>query len=126
MECVDPYRHSFTFRYDANHRMVTQTDRRGYTFRYKYDKDGRCVWSAGEDGLYEVRLSYRPQERVTVVTKADGGEWTYFYNENNVLTLIIDPYGGRPNSSSTIKVGWPRRWTPTATSPAWTTMGPGG
>ena len=28
------------------------------------------------------------------MTKADGGEWTYFYNENNVLTQIIDPYGG--------------------------------
>ena len=94
IEFSDPYRHSFSFRYDDNKRMVAQTDRRGYTFRYEYDKAGRCVWSSGEDGIYEVRLEYRPEEQVTVVTKADGGKWTYFYNQNNIVTLILDPYGG--------------------------------
>ena len=36
-----------------------------------------------------------------MVTKADGGKWTYFYNQNNIVTLILDPYGGPSSSSST-------------------------
>jgi RHS repeat-associated protein len=92
--CVDPYGHPFSFGFDANNRMVTATDRRGYSFHYAYDKAGRCIRSAGEDGLHEVRLRYLPNERATMVTKADGGQWQYFYNPQSMLTQVVDPYGG--------------------------------
>src|SRR5262249_24162133 len=82
---IDPYRKAFSFRYDRANRMVCKTDRRNYSFHYEYDAEGRCVRSAGEDGLHEVRLRYRSVERVTIVTRADGGEWTYFHDQDQVL-----------------------------------------
>jgi RHS repeat-associated protein len=91
---TDPYRSPFRFEYDAKHRMTRRTDRRGYSFLFAYDGNGRCVHSRGEDSVHEVRLRYLLPERVTVVTKADGGEWTYFYDETGTITRIIDACGG--------------------------------
>lgn len=91
---IDAYRNPFRFTYDQDHRMISKTDRRGYTFFYEYDKEGRCVHSYGQDGLHEVRLKFLTQEGMTIVTKADGGEWFYFYDQNGALTQILDPYGG--------------------------------
>ncbi|HEY0779265.1 MAG TPA: RHS repeat-associated core domain-containing protein [Gemmatirosa sp.] len=91
---VDAYRHPFTYEYDRAHRIVQRTDRRGYAFRFAYDALGRCVASEGVDGLHAVRLEFRPDERHTRVTQADGGVWTYWHDERQLLTAIIDPYGG--------------------------------
>jgi RHS repeat-associated protein len=91
---IDAYRNSFGFKYDQHNRMISRTDRRGYSFHFEYDADGRCVRSYGEDGLLEVRLRYLIKERVTVVTRADNGQWQYFYDESGSVTRIIDPYGG--------------------------------
>ncbi len=91
---TDAYGHSFSFSWDAERRMTSSTDRRGYTFFFEYDSLGRCVHSRGEDGLLEVLLSYRPREKQTVVTRADGGEWSYRYNDAGIVTQIMDPYGG--------------------------------
>jgi YD repeat-containing protein len=61
---------------------------------WEYDADGRSVRSRGEDGLLDIRLRYLVKERVTIVTKADDGQWTYFYDQSDSVTKIIDPYGG--------------------------------
>jgi len=89
----DPYQNIFSFRYDADHRMIARTDRIGYTFLFEYDKQGRCVRSRGEDSLLDTRLEYHTLEKMTTVTRADGGVWTYLYPTGK-LTRIIDPYGG--------------------------------
>jgi RHS repeat-associated protein len=91
---IDSYGHTFAFQYDRHNRLLTRADQSGYSFRFEYASDGRCIRSAGEDGLNEVRLRYLPNERVTVVTRADGGEWRYFYDENGSISRIVDPYGG--------------------------------
>lgn len=91
---IDAYRNTFSFCYDQQNRMVSRTDRRGYSFLFDYDGEGRCIRSAGEDGVQQIELRYLMQERVTVVTQADGGEWIYFYNESGQVTQIIDPLGG--------------------------------
>jgi RHS repeat-associated protein len=91
---VDPYGHAASFRYDDRRRMISRTDRRGFTFYFEYDSQGRCIRSAGEDGTHEVKLRYLTAERVTVVTHADGGEWTYFFDDSRRITQIIDPLGG--------------------------------
>ena len=36
-------------------------DRRGYSFHFEYDEEGRCVHSRGDDGLLEVFLEYHPE-----------------------------------------------------------------
>lgn len=91
----DAYGLTLSFAYDAGNRMVRRTDRRGYSFHFAYDEAGRCVHSRGEDGAHEVRLSYRPAERRTVVTQADGGVWTYAYDEAGAVTEISGPCGAR-------------------------------
>jgi len=94
VEGTDPYGGVLAFAYDAGNRMVRKTDRNGHSFLFDYDARGRCVHSRGEDGLHDVRLDYRPAERVTVVTHGDGGEWTYLYDDTGTVTEIVDPYGG--------------------------------
>jgi YD repeat-containing protein len=94
VEGIDAYRSPFSFRYDEQNRMIRRTDRRGYSMLFEYDAEGRCTLAGGEDGVQHVRLRYLKEERVTVVTKADGGEWTYFFDQNSQITQIIDPYGG--------------------------------
>ena len=89
---VDYYGNAFGFQYDSRGLLSRRTDRRGYSFSYHYDANGRCIRSLGEDGLHEVVLEYFPEEGRTVVTKSDGGVWTYFYSEGTV-TRIVDPYG---------------------------------
>ncbi|KVG51745.1 hypothetical protein WJ33_11105 [Burkholderia ubonensis] len=78
--------------YDARRRMVRETDANGYSFFYKYDSEDRCIESVGQDGLWHVSLDYQPAR--TVVTRADGGKWTFLYDEARTVTRIVDPYGG--------------------------------
>ena len=58
-------------------------------------QQGRCIEEHGDDGLWRVALRYEPEQRRTLVTEADGGEWIYEYDENRTLVAIHDPYGGR-------------------------------
>ena len=90
----DPYNATLRFHWDPYNRMTSRTDRRGYSFHFAYDGEGRCVHSHGDDGLLEVSLDYQPHLKTTVVRRSDGGEWTYVYNAAGTVTQIIDPYGG--------------------------------
>jgi RHS repeat-associated protein len=81
------------FEYDSAHRMIRHVDRLGYAFLFTYDKGGRCVRSSGGDGVQDVRLSFRPSEKRSLVTRADGGEWQYLY-DNDRINGVLDPYGG--------------------------------
>ncbi len=83
---------TMTYGYDSRRRMMRETDANGYSFSYRYDGHGRCIESAGQDGLWRVLLDYQPGR--TVVTRADGGKWTFLYNAAHTVTRILDPYGG--------------------------------
>ena len=78
--------------YDGRRRMVRETDANGYSFSYRYDSQDRCVESMGQDGLWHVSLDYQPGR--TVVTRADGGKWTFLYDEARTVTRMVNPYGG--------------------------------
>ena len=84
---------TLTFAYDAANRMTRRTDRRGYSFHFEYDDEGRCIHSRGDDGLLEVFLDYRPDAGTTFVRRGDGGQWIYAYNASQTITQITDPYG---------------------------------
>jgi RHS repeat-associated protein len=83
------------YAYDVSGRMVRKTSRGGYSFHYAYDDQGRCNEEHGEDGRWRVSLRYEPEDRRTIVTQVDGGEWTYEYDENLTVVAIQDPQGGR-------------------------------
>jgi RHS repeat-associated protein len=95
-DCLAGYRNALdavaASEYDAQRRVARLTDANGYAFFYRYDGDGRCVDSRGQDGLWHVRFQYHPGR--TIVTESDGGKWTVLYNEAGTITRIIDPYGG--------------------------------
>jgi RHS repeat-associated protein len=83
------------YEYDARRLMTRMRDPRGYEFWWKYDAQGRCIETAGEDGLWRTRLEYAPGQRETRVIKRQGGLWLYRYDENATLRERVDPYGGR-------------------------------
>jgi RHS repeat-associated protein len=89
----DLYNATLRFRWDEQNRITCRTDRRGYSFHFDYDDEGRCVHSRGDDGLLEVFLDYQPHLKTTFVRRGDGGQWTYFYDAAGAVTQIIDPYG---------------------------------
>src|SRR5262249_14504245 len=87
------YKTPLPFAYDSANRMTRRTDRRGYSFHFRYDEVGRCIHSRGDDGLLEVFLEYRPDAKTTFVRRGDGGRWVYAYDDNGTITRITDPYG---------------------------------
>jgi len=91
----DAYGAAFTIEYDGARRLSQRTDRRGYTFHFHYDAEGRCIHSHGEDGVLSVQLEYRPTAYETSVLDANGGEWLYQYLPNGVIAFIVDPYGNQ-------------------------------
>lgn len=91
---IDSFGNRFSFRFDRNNRLIQRTDRKNYAFQFEYDSSGRCTRAQGQDGFDDTQLEYQPEAKCTVVTRANGGEWTYFYDLNGVITEIIDPYGG--------------------------------
>ncbi len=91
-EWSDAFGATGSFSFDEQRRMTRRTDRNGYTFTYRYDSSGRCIESYGEDGLWHVRLQYELD--CTLVTEADGGVWTYDYDDAGTVIRIVDPYGG--------------------------------
>lgn len=81
-----------TYHYQGR-RLTTIRDRRGYHFHYVYDDQGRVVHTTGEDGLWNARLEYLPEARMTVIHYADGGSWTKFFDENGMVTDVVQPDG---------------------------------
>lgn len=86
--------HGYLFTYDDANRMLMRRGRKGFKFRFAYDDFGRCIKATGDDELYGVTLNYKVPKRVTKVTRADGGEWTYCFDAAGGLTEIRDPLGG--------------------------------
>lgn len=81
------------FQYDAEHRMVRGTDRRGYSFHWHYDpKSGRCIKSYGDDGLWGIEASYEGSQ--SVFTEPDGAKWLYKFYPDGTISHLVNPDGG--------------------------------
>ncbi|MBX6316682.1 MAG: RHS repeat protein, partial [Isosphaeraceae bacterium] len=91
----DALGHDSTYHYDANRRMTSRTNRRGYSFFNEYDSEGRCTREYGEDGLWDCRVEYLPEAHCAIATYADGATTTVFYDENQIPTEVIEPSRGR-------------------------------
>lgn len=95
IEATDMYKQRCCYEYTRHDRLSRKTDRRGYSFFFAYNPDGRCTESRGEDGTLAVQLRYEPQQYETTVLDANGAEWLYQYRPNGVLTFRTDPYGNK-------------------------------
>ncbi len=86
--------HGHSYAYDDADRLVLRRGRKGFQFYFKYDAQGRCIRSMGDDRLYGVALDYAVPGRVTKVTRPDLGVWTYRFTARGELSEIHDPLGG--------------------------------
>lgn len=91
------------FGYDR-HLLVSERDRNGLTFYFKYDGYGRyarCVETWGIDpsgdseaGIYHHLIDYNRKGRTTSVTNSLGEVTVYKYDGAFMVTEIIDANGG--------------------------------
>jgi YD repeat-containing protein len=58
---------------------------------YRYDEAGRVIDVSTPDGYYNDRFIYNDEDRCTLYLDAEGGETHYRYNEDHLVTSIIDP-----------------------------------
>jgi RHS repeat-associated protein len=86
--------HGYGFAYDDANRVILRRGRSGFRFHFKYDSQGRCIQAVGDDRLYTIALEYSVPRRLTKVTRADGGVWTYRFTTQGGLQEIRDPLGG--------------------------------
>lgn len=94
IEVENAYGGVLSYEYNRLGRVSRTIDRRGYSFFFEYDNDGRCIHTWGEDGVEDYRLEFKPSERLTVVTRGDGPVTSYYYDDQNEIIQIIDPCGG--------------------------------
>jgi RHS repeat-associated protein len=87
----DSLRQKTKIEYDDNHRMIKKTDRNGQSFYWKYDSEGRCFHTWGDDGLQEGFFQY--QKKYTVLTDPTGLKEIYHYNDNYQPTQLTDVFG---------------------------------
>jgi RHS repeat-associated protein len=86
--------HGYAFVYDNANRLVLRTGRKGLKFRFAYDDQGRCIKSTGDNALHSVAIEYKVPGRITKVTNANGGVWTYLFDAFGNLAEVQDPIGG--------------------------------
>lgn len=87
---------SYKFQY-KNKLMVKRTYKEGLSFHYEYDKydeNGRCIHSWGDNGLFDYRFDYNDQDKVTKVTDSLGGITCFKYDELYMVYEEIDALGG--------------------------------
>lgn len=84
---------SFTYEYDAQHRLTCWTDQADTWARYRYDEEGRCVESWAAEDLHRARFQYLPEQRRTVYFGPRGERSIYRYDELARIVEITDPLG---------------------------------
>ncbi len=93
VEVIDGFGGRPSLTYDRQHRLIRKTDRIGHAFEFSYDGHGRCIRTAGSDGVLDHRLDYLRPGELTQVTRGNGGVWQYQYQLGK-LVAINDPLGG--------------------------------
>ncbi len=90
----------FRYKYKG-HLLVKETNRNGLNFYFEYDgknENARCIHTWGDNGIYNHKLTYYPDEQFTIVENSLGHKTHHYYNSEGVVIEVIDALG---NSSST-------------------------
>lgn len=85
------------YSYDEEHNLTEITDKDGSTFNFTYDGQGRVSSTIGENGIYEMTLSYDETNEDgsgrTTVTDSKGNQSVFRYDGMQRVTKIVDPLG---------------------------------
>jgi RHS repeat-associated protein len=79
--------------YDGDGRLTGWQDRNGFSYRYVYDEQGRCVRGEGPDGTLSFTLSYDRDRLVTTHTDAAGAVSVYQLTDRYQVAAATDPAG---------------------------------
>ena len=95
-EARDALGHALRYGYDAQHRLVEETDRLGMAFHFAYVGAGpmsRCVrtWAAG--GVFDYRIDGDDAAQTSRVTHPTGAETQHDWNALGVVTRRVDALG---------------------------------
>ncbi len=92
IEVRDASGHSLRFAY-ANHLLVQEMDRAGFSFYFNYDQDGWCQETWGDGGILYRQMHYDRQKGMTRVTDSLGCSKTYEWTNLGVVTRETDHWG---------------------------------
>ncbi|HYO70577.1 MAG TPA: DUF6531 domain-containing protein [Archangium sp.] len=96
LEARDALGHALRYTYEGG-LLVRETDRTGLSFHFEYDGQGPeawCVRTWGDGGIFDHRLRYDRQARVTEVTDSLGHTTTYESDGRGVVVREVDALGG--------------------------------
>ncbi len=83
------------YRY-RNHVLVQRTLRTGFSYYFewdRYDTQARCLHNWGDDGNYDVRFAWFPEQQRSEITDSRGHTIQYHYNELGQIIGETDPTG---------------------------------
>jgi RHS repeat-associated protein len=87
-----PWRYAY-----SNRLLIRETNRNGLSFHFAYDGEGpeaRCIHTWGDRGVYERRLTYDSQNRVTILENSFHQKTTYYFDARDLLISMVDALGG--------------------------------
>lgn len=96
LEAQDALGHAIRYAYEDGG-LVRETDRTGLSFHFEYDgkgPDAWCVRTWGDGGIFNHRLRYDRNARVTEVTDSLGHTTTYESDGRGVVVKEEDALGG--------------------------------
>jgi len=99
IQVTDPAGKGINYEYDVNHNLTRKIDALGKSVYFTYDSSDRCTSSSGESNLGRATLSFDPANKKTTITDSKGNVVTHYYNDDLLITKIVDAKGNASTST---------------------------
>ncbi|MEY0975086.1 RHS repeat-associated core domain-containing protein [Providencia rettgeri] len=90
-ECEAYQQNHLWHRYTTDGLMVQWGDTDQTELTLTYDDKGRVITTHSSSGYWHDRFIYDDTQRMTTYIDGEGGYSRYYYNEDNLVTRVIDP-----------------------------------
>ncbi len=94
IKVTNPENNSTLYQYDSNHNLTKKTNARGDSVYFTYDSSDRCSSSTGEANKGYTGLSFDPANKKTIVTDSKNKQSAYYYNDDYLITKMVNSLGG--------------------------------
>ncbi|SMF14138.1 RHS repeat-associated core domain-containing protein [Alteromonadaceae bacterium Bs31] len=81
------------YRYQ-NQQLQQRTLATGFSYYYEWDEQGRCLHTWGDQGIYDYRFTWQPDQQYSTATDSRGYTKHYYYNDFGQIVKKIDGEGG--------------------------------